>query len=255
MSTFNETVVQQYKKRIILVYVVDGETWAVCTWDWAGHEATYGIVLWFRFKRTSVYFDLLFMETWENQNSKSERTGLFCLYCITAKRGFKHVQCFCAAVHTCSQKSLYNSSSSNSAFPKGRRSISHPTAQADDLFAFSTAVRREFEVELSVCLIYLKVEQEESETTSPLNSQWLGSSIPSIIHLADFYIFLHSYIEKSYWTLATLLEPAQIKPPQSTPKYHPRLMFEECCWNRKLEQDMTNGFSFFNDLIKIKIKM
>lgn len=175
------------KKRIILVYVVDGETWAVCTWDWAGHEATYGIVLWFRFKRTSVYFDLLFMETWENQNSKSERTGLFCLYCITAKRGFKHVQCFCAAVHTCSQKSLYNSSSSNSAFPKGRRSISHPTAQADDLFAFSTAVRREFEVELSVCLIYLKVEQEESETTSPLNSQWLGSSIPSIIHLADFY--------------------------------------------------------------------
>lgn len=94
-------------------------------------------------------------------------------------------------MHTCSQKILYNSSISD-AFPKGRRSISNPTTQADDLFAFSIVVhgrRRGLEMELSVCLIYLKKEQEESEMTTPLHSQWLGCSIASIMYLADFYIF------------------------------------------------------------------
>lgn len=60
------------------------------------------------------------------------------------------------AMHACSQKSLYNSSISD-AFPKGRRSISNPTTQADDLFAFSIVVhgrRRELEMELSVFNIF-----------------------------------------------------------------------------------------------------
>lgn len=94
-------------------------------------------------------------------------------------------------MHARSQKSFYNSAISD-AFPKGRCSISNPTTQADDLFAFSIAVhgrRRELEMELSVCLIYLKEEQEDSEMTTPLHSQRPGCSIPSIMYLAHFYVF------------------------------------------------------------------